>query len=117
MAKPLFYREDGAHWCNRRMRWILPKAHNPGWKPGNDLTRKIKIALCEAQNWRCCHCGCILSLNPNHPHKTFATFEHVVPRSEGGSDLRENLVIACWLCNNERGAKLIEGFPSVIHVP
>lgn len=31
-----------------------------------------------------------------------ATIEHVVPLSEGGSNLPENTQASCWECNNER---------------
>ena len=30
------------------------------------------------------------------------TAEHLVPRSEGGVDSADNIVAACWLCNNSR---------------
>jgi len=32
-----------------------------------------------------------------------ATLDHVVPRSSGGPLHRDNLVLACSACNNERG--------------
>jgi 5-methylcytosine-specific restriction endonuclease McrA len=32
-----------------------------------------------------------------------ATLDHVVPRSTGGPLSRENLVLCCQACNNERG--------------
>ncbi len=32
-----------------------------------------------------------------------ATVEHLIPLSEGGGNLPENIVAACWDCNNERG--------------
>jgi len=46
-----------------------------------------------------------------------ATIEHVIPLSEGGSNLPENTQASCWECNNERsnpskprptGGKLIQ---------
>lgn len=36
-----------------------------------------------------------------------ATVDHVIPLSKGGTSARENLVAACWQCNNDRG--LISG--------
>ncbi len=34
-----------------------------------------------------------------------ATLEHIKPRSEGGSDDLDNLLLACGLCNSRRGVK------------
>lgn len=31
-----------------------------------------------------------------------ATAEHLVARSDGGLDVSENIVAACWYCNNRR---------------
>lgn len=36
------------------------------------------------------------------------TFDHIVPRSEGGSHHTDNLKLACADCNNERGTGWIE---------
>ena len=38
------------------------------------------------------------------------TLDHVVPKSRGGSDDRENLVIACERCNSSKGNKPQEEF-------
>ena len=35
-----------------------------------------------------------------------ATFEHVVPRALGGSNLIGNLAISCYDCNNRRGMQM-----------
>jgi 5-methylcytosine-specific restriction endonuclease McrA len=54
---------------------------------------------------RCVYCGVAtrrlakgLSRAPD-----LATLDHVVPRSKGGPLNRDNLVLACQACNNERG--------------
>lgn len=36
-----------------------------------------------------------------------ATIDHVIPLSRGGSDLIENKVIACGVCNQEKGNLLV----------
>ena len=36
------------------------------------------------------------------------TIDHVVPRSRGGQDTWENLVVACSSCNTKKGDKLLE---------
>lgn len=66
-------------------------------------TRETLYRLCEAQNWRCCYCGCRMTDGGNTLER--ATFEHVVPRAFGGPDTESNLVIACMGCNNRRGSE------------
>jgi 5-methylcytosine-specific restriction endonuclease McrA len=39
-----------------------------------------------------------------------ATLDHVVPRSFGGPLSRDNLVLACSACNNERGTMAADAF-------
>ena len=37
-----------------------------------------------------------------------ATYDHVVPRSQGGKTVWKNMVIACWSCNQHKGARTPE---------
>ncbi len=39
---------------------------------------------------------------------TRLTIDHVIPRSKGGTDTWENLVVACSKCNTEKSDKLLE---------
>lgn len=34
-----------------------------------------------------------------------ATIDHLTPLSKGGTNRRENLVVACWKCNNQKADK------------
>ena len=47
---------------------------------------------------KCQYCGSTRSL----------TIDHVIPRSKGGDDSWENLVVACASCNVKKGDKLLE---------
>ena len=60
----------------------------------------LKTRLAEAQNWRCCWCGCVMTEIPNKENSF--TFEHLLPKSKGGSNKRKNLVISCHECNHRR---------------
>ena len=60
----------------------------------------------------CAYCGVVtrrlakgLSRAPD-----LATLDHVIPRSQGGPLSRENLVLACQACNNQRGVMDAETF-------
>ena len=44
-----------------------------------------------------------------------ATADHVVPRSDGGTDDLSNLVLACWTCNSRKGTTDYELFRMRIH--
>src|SRR5262249_55182275 len=66
----------------------------------------LRDRLAEQQNWRCCYCGVRMvgsnrvtgRSDPDAP-----TFEHILPRCRGGTDEIDNLAIACWQCNADRG--------------
>lgn len=83
------------------------------WKSVYENTLQAKIALkvstgvytrtrlAEAQNWKCCWCG--KACTPQRYKSNSATIEHVQPQSEGGSNDWNNLAMACYSCNNNRG--------------
>lgn len=99
------YREDGAYWSPAQQAWVFQTCeyyHRRGDKFRGGAIRRLRIALCEAQNWRCCYCTCRLTMRDWEDGGAFPSFEHVVPRSKGGSNHRDNLVIACEPCNVDR---------------
>lgn len=51
----------------------------------------------------CYYCGRTLTLDT-------ATFDHVIPRSDGGYDKKKNGVIACGYCNNKKGSMSVSEF-------
>lgn len=85
---------------------------------------RLRIALAEAQNWRCCYCGCEmfaglpfetiedasrkfgLQLYSKASHRALtyrkATTEHLVRQIDGGGGNLDNLVSACGWCNPSR---------------
>lgn len=60
----------------------------------------IRNRLAEAQNWRCCWCGC--HTVPENGKANSATIEHVIPRSKGGSNDPSNYAMSCNTCNQAR---------------
>lgn len=90
--------------------------------PGTHLkhiVRRARLALlCKRDGPLCHYCGEKLNFNPkmgryapNHPlpndcgpeGRWRATFDHVIPRSRGGSDHLDNLVLSCYPCNSAKG--------------
>lgn len=53
---------------------------------------------CDWKNWRTSDSG------HQYPGDRYPTVEHVIPVSLGGADAWENVRLACWKCNSEKGA-------------
>lgn len=70
----------------------------------------MRTRLSESQNWKCCWCGCNTTDQRGFLNST--TIEHVIPKSQGGSDDWENLAMACHRCNSRRGVHSVESFLS-----
>lgn len=78
-------------------------------KRNQQKTRQFKH-----QNGLCCWCLELMELKELTPEEwamrgrlsKVATWEHVVPMSQGGTDSRFNRVLAHRDCNNKRGTKI-----------
>jgi len=57
-----------------------------------------RAMIYKRDNNRCQYCGATRSL----------TIDHVIPRSKGGQDTWDNLVLACSSCNVKKSDKLLE---------
>lgn len=73
----------------------------------NNINRR-KI-LFNRQKGECHWCGQAMTRDTVNydgvpPDHTMCTIDHIVPRSMGGSNRWENIVAACWLCNNLRSS-------------
>jgi 5-methylcytosine-specific restriction endonuclease McrA len=56
-------------------------------------------------NWTCRYCGAVPEPeHEGHPNKGMQ-LDHIVPRAKGGSNAASNLVVACCLCNSNKGAR------------
>jgi 5-methylcytosine-specific restriction endonuclease McrA len=75
--------------------------------------RKLKYHF-DKQNGFCFYCGNTAILkaenDPSQPKKSHATIDHIIPRSTGGLDHRDNMVMACRKCNNRRGVRPVDEF-------
>lgn len=64
---------------------------------GDPVDRATRRAILTRDSSRCCYCGA---------HA--ATIDHVFPRSRGGLDTWDNLVAACYACNQRKANKTPE---------
>ncbi len=74
-------------------------------KSYNSLLRKIdKQKLVITQKGKCIYCGERFS-RPRvaGKRKKFMTFDHYIPLSKGGDHSENNIVLACFACNQEKG--------------
>lgn len=56
----------------------------------------------------CVYCGATARSSGAHLH-----LDHLTPRSAGGEDIAENLVLACRSCNSRRGARSLRVWAAV----
>lgn len=70
----------------------------------NGARRKsLQRRLIERDGMLCCWCGCEMVLPDGRTYPpNQMTLEHVVPRSDGGTNNISNLKLACRRCNNSR---------------
>lgn len=67
-----------------------------------------------AQEGRCFYCDCLIDpVQDPRPRKPLTdnklpgwTKDHVIPKLENGENGNVNIVLACWDCNQEKGARL-----------
>jgi len=57
-----------------------------------------RSAIYKRDNNKCQYCGATKKL----------TIDHIIPKSKGGTDDWDNLVVACSSCNTKKGNKLLE---------
>lgn len=69
----------------------------------SDRKRKIKATLMASQNGMCWWCG---DLMIEGDPLMLPTIEHLKPKAMNGTNSQENMVLACWKCNNDRGSSI-----------
>lgn len=67
--------------------------------------RPVVQRLAERDGWDCFYCRTTLEGKPDRP---IPTIDHLVPRSRGGTNHAENLVLCCQSCNSSKGARTPE---------
>ena len=82
----------------------------------NATIRRAKMVVITKRDggFKCHYCGrkLVPGITPDgtpYPDN-MATLDHIVPKSCGGTWANDNLVLACWLCNRQRGLTDYETF-------
>lgn len=74
---------------------------------GGGVGRDKRLAVLLRDGWRCQHCGRDLHDYGNEYFMgrpgDFATVDHLLVRSRGGTNEMSNLIASCDPCNNRRG--------------
>lgn len=76
---------------------------SPKWR------RRVMARLLKEQDGKCFYCSRTIQKNQPNDSETkenTATFDHLVPRCAGGKSTQDNLVAACFDCNNAKGARM-----------
>lgn len=58
--------------------------------------RFSRMNVLTRDKWKCCYCGRRLPTRK-------LNYDHVVPRSQGGKTVWENIVTSCYPCNSKKG--------------
>ena len=121
LAPSLMHRVDSTmSWVHRLMRWYpivslavervkfdMQKLQDPtiagkGYQQGTLMGYEIKEYLLEKWQRHCAYCDSAKMLRYE--------VDHVIPRSQGGSDRVSNLILSCHGCNQAKGNLSIEEY-------
>lgn len=78
---------------------IKPKKKKPKPNP----RRKVRLKLLKSRPY-CHYCG-------RKVDESSSSLDHVIPRSKGGPNSQDNLVLSCLSCNNKKADKLPDQLP------
>lgn len=81
---------------------------------------RFSVQLAKHQYLRCHWCNRLCEINRTSWQFSFSfTVDHVIPRSRGGADNSDNIVGACFRCNNVRDQieKCMQGYGDWPDVP
>lgn len=94
--------KGGICWTYDNLHWYPPRFDN-------EAARNQLWLLFEREREHCFWCGRQVQMKVKAVADA-ASRDHIIPRSEGGSDDLNNLVLSCFRCNQERGNMPAQAF-------
>jgi len=76
------------------------------------VREQLRAKLSARQGGFCRYC----ELPMTRTGDTCVTIDHFVPKAAGGSDGEDNLVAACWLCNQRKGSLHGDDFLAILRL-
>lgn len=104
-AEPIWRIGDGQGGAVLRELWVTAEAH--GFDVGltdSFAARPRVLVLAQRDGWKCHYCSIDLGIGDETIVKR-PVIEHVLPRVQGGTNVLENLVLACSPCNGAKGPR------------
>lgn len=71
-------------------------------------SRAIKLTLFEIQEGKCFYCFTEVVMESGLDSS--ATLDHLIPKSVGGANTRDNLVLACNRCNQAKKSRSVQEY-------
>lgn len=84
------------------------RAHSPHQPTGEWCRKDLRLALYLRDGLACVWCSSSVEDGIS------LCLDHIIPRSEGGSNAPSNLGTSCKLCNDRRGSRSIEDFAQAV---
>jgi hypothetical protein len=105
---------DDARLSPEALRVVQARITETCWRlavKGTRQWRERRAAMAEACGSRCWYCGRVVSLATEDARTPCAgTIDHQTPRDSGGDDADNNLVLACFACNSQKGTWTVEEY-------
>lgn len=71
-------------------------------------TERYSLAeIADRDGWRCQLCGRLVSRTARYPAPTSPSIDHIIPLSQGGSDLKSNVQLSHFRCNAAKGNRTL----------
>lgn len=97
---------------NPKLKNYLTSKHAEFCGGGSDKVKRRKLnskkrnsrktILLLDYNFRCAICNTTVDFNKPDTHINKATIDHIKPISKGGLDVKSNLQLLCFKCNNKK---------------
>jgi hypothetical protein len=92
----------------RKARWIGPDQVE--LLITNLEEKKIRRRVLERDGYLCYICETIIDPNADRFSDKELTYDHVIPRTHGGTDYEENLSVCCRECNRDKADRTPEQY-------